>query len=71
MAFINGSILNYLEFNMVHVKIPSTRWFRKTEIEIVKADELHVSSHGVLVCKRYGNVVKTFSHNTWLTAEVK
>lgn len=34
----------------------------------VKADEIHISTHGVLVLKRYGNIVRVFAHGEWLSA---
>lgn len=59
---------------MVLVEIPTTRKhllvIGKKELQ-VNADEIHISSCGVLVLKRYGNVVDTFAQGTWLRATLK
>lgn len=43
---------------------------RATKTIQVKADEIHISTHGVLVLKRYGNIIETYASGEWLTAKL-
>ncbi|QDH46980.1 hypothetical protein LAh9_811 [Aeromonas phage LAh_9] len=57
----------------VIVTVPVKSFFSKEkddskEIQ-VKADEIHISSNGVLVLRRYGNVVECFAAGEWLRAK--
>lgn len=57
----------------VTVTIPVKTFFSNEKTDSkdiqVKADEIHISSNGVLVLRRYGNVVECFAAGEWLRAK--
>lgn len=54
----------------VTVPVPALSVFGKAAQKevLVNADEIHISTNGVLCLKRYGNIVQVFAHGEWLKA---